>query len=70
MDARLIARLLYEREFHAQNRGFLKTGPRSTDALRLLVRSRVRLIEQRTRIQLQLTDVTSMVDSDLFVAGT
>ena len=34
LDARLIARLLYEREFHALNRGFLKAGPRSTDALR------------------------------------
>jgi len=65
LDARLIARLLYEREFHAQNRGFLKTGPRSTDALRLLVRSRVRLIEQRTRLRLQLTNVEDALFPEL-----
>lgn len=65
LDARLIARLLYEREFHAQDRGFLKTGPRSTDALRLLVRSRVRLIEQRTRIRLQLTNVEDALFPEL-----
>lgn len=65
LDARLIARLLYEREFHGQNRGFLKAGPRSTDALRLLVRSRVRLIEQRTRLRLQLTNVEDAVFPEL-----
>lgn len=65
LDARLIARLLYEREFHAQNRGFLKTGPRSTDALRLLVRSRIRLIEQRTRLRLQLTNVEDALFPEL-----
>ena len=65
LDARLIARLLYEREFHAQDRGFLKTGPRSTDALRMLVRSRVRLIEQRTRIRLQLTNVEDALFPEL-----
>jgi len=65
LDARLIARLLYEREFHAQNRGFLKTGPRSTDGLRLLVRSRVRLIEQRTRLRLQLTNVEDALFPEL-----
>lgn len=65
LDARLIARLLYEREFHAQNRGFPETGPRSTDALRLLVRSRVRLIEQRTRLRLQLTNVEDALFPEL-----
>jgi len=65
LDARLIARLLYEREFHAQNRGFLKGGPRSTDALRLLVRSRVRLIDQRTRLRLQLTNVEDALFPEL-----
>ena len=65
LDARLIARLLYEREFHAQHRGFLKGGPRSTDALRLLVRSRVRLIEQRTRLRTQLTNVEDALFPEL-----
>jgi hypothetical protein len=67
LDARLIARLLYEREFHAQDRGFLKGGPRSTDALRLLVRSRLRLIEQRTRLRTQLTNVEDEAISKLFL---
>jgi transposase len=65
LDARLIARLLYERDFHAQSRGLLNHGPRSTDALRLLVRSRVRLIEHRTRLRLQLTDVEDVLFPEL-----
>lgn len=65
LDARLIARLLYEREFHAQNKGFLNGGPRSTDALRLLVRNRVRLIEQRTRHRLQLTAIEDVLFPEL-----
>ena len=65
LDARLIARLLYEREFHDQDKGFLSGGPRSTDALRLLVRNRVRLIEQRTRHRLQLTAIEDVLFPEL-----
>ncbi len=43
----------------------LKTGPRSTDGLRLLVRSRVRLIEQRTRLRRQLTNVEDALFPEL-----
>lgn len=65
LDARLIARLLYEREFHGQGKGFLNGNPRSTDALRLLVRNRVRLIEQRTRHRLQLTAIEDVLFPEL-----
>jgi transposase len=65
LDARLIARLLYEREFHGQDKGFLNGGPRSIDALRLLVRNRVRLIEQRTRHRLQLTAIEDVLFPEL-----
>ena len=65
LDARLIARLLYERETFGQDKGFLARGPRSTDALRLLVRNRVRLIEQRTRHRLQLTAIEDVLFPEL-----
>jgi transposase len=65
LDARLIARLLYERDFHGQRKGFLNRAPRSTDALRLLVRNRLRLVEQRTRYRLQLTSIEDVLFPEL-----
>jgi len=57
LDARLIARLLYERDAFGLRKGFLHHPPRSTDALRMLVRNRHQLVEQRTRYRLQLTAI-------------
>jgi transposase len=65
LDARLIARLLYEREAYAQVKGFLGRPPRSTNGLRLLVRNRARLISQRTRYRLQLTQVEDVIFPEL-----
>lgn len=65
LDARLIARLLFERTRFGQRRGFLHQAPRSTDALRMLVRNRHRLIEQRTRYRLQLTAVEDVLFPEL-----
>jgi len=53
LDARLIARLLYERDCLGSQRGFLQRAPRSADALRLLVRNRTKLVEHETRYRLQ-----------------
>jgi len=65
IDARLIARLLYEREAFGLRRGFLQVPPRSTDALRMLVRNRNQLIEQRTRYRLQLTSIVDVLFPEL-----
>jgi transposase len=65
LDARLIARLLYERESYGQVKGFLGRPPRSTNGLRLLVRNRARLIGQRTRYRLQLTQVEDVIFPEL-----
>jgi len=61
LDARLIARLLYERDCHGQTKGFLGRPPRTTDGLRLLVRNRARLVGQRTRYRLQLTQIQDIL---------
>ena len=61
LDARLIARLLYERDSFGLRRGFLHRPPRSTDALRLLVRSRHQMIKQRSRHRLQLNAVVDVL---------
>lgn len=61
LDARLIARLLYERDCLGSSRGFLQRPPRSADALRLLVRSRARLVQQRTRCRLQLNVIEDVL---------
>jgi len=65
LDARLIARLLYERDCFGLRRGFLHHPPRSTDALRMLVRNRSKLIEQRTRYRLQLTAIEDVLFPEL-----
>lgn len=65
LDARLIARLLYERDRHGQTKGFLGRPPRSTDGLRLLVRNRARLVQQRTRYRVQLTQVEDVIFPEL-----
>ena len=65
LDARLLARLLYERECFGLRRGFLHQPPRTTDALRMLVRNRHRLVEQRTRYRLQLTTIVDVLFPEL-----
>ncbi len=65
LDARLIARLLYERDYMGRNRGFLQRPPRSCDALRMLVRNRANLVQQRTRYRLQLTGIEDVLFPEL-----
>ena len=65
LDARLIARLLYERECQGLRGGFLHRPPRITEALGMLVRSRARLVEQQTRYRLQLTAVIDVLFPEL-----
>lgn len=65
LDARLIARLLYERDCLGSQRGFLQRAPRSADALRLLVRNRTKLVEQETRYRLQLTAIEDVLFPEL-----
>ena len=65
LDARLIARLLFERERLGLKGGFLKRPPRNTDALRMLVRNRARLVDQRTRCRNQLTAIEDVLFPEL-----
>lgn len=65
LDARLIARLLYERECLGLRGGFLHRAPRVTEALRMLIHSRARLVEQQTRHRLQLTAVIDVLFPEL-----
>jgi transposase len=65
LDARLIARLLYERDCLGNQRGFLHRAPRSADALRLLVRNRTKLVEEQTRYRLQLTAILDVLFPEL-----
>jgi transposase len=54
LDARLIARLLYEREYLGLVGGFLHRPPLAADSLRMLVRNRYKLLTLHTRHRLQL----------------
>jgi transposase len=65
LDARLIARLLFERERLSLKGGFLQRPPRNADAVRMLVRNRGRLVEQRTRCRSQLTAVEDVLFPEL-----
>jgi transposase len=65
LDARLIARLLFERERLGLKGGFLQRPPRNSDALRMLVRNRVRLVDQRTRCRNQLTALEDVLFPEL-----
>jgi transposase len=65
LDARLIARLLFERERLGLKGGFLQRPPRNTDALRMLVRNRARLVEHRTRCRNQLTAIEDVLFPEL-----
>jgi transposase len=65
LDARLIARLLFERERLGLRGGFLQHAPRSTDAMRMLVRNRARLVEQRVRCRNQLTAIEDVLFPEL-----
>jgi len=65
LDARLIARLLFERERLGLKGGFLQGPPRNTDAIRMLVRNRARLVEQRTRCRNQLTAIEDVLFPEL-----
>jgi transposase len=65
LDARLIARLLFERERLGLKGGFLQRPPRNTDALRMLIRNRARLVEQRVRCRNQLTAIEDVLFPEL-----
>jgi transposase len=65
LDARLIARLLFERERLGLRGGFLQRPPRNADALRMLIRNRGRLVEQRTRCRNQLTAIEDVLFPEL-----
>jgi len=65
LDARLIARLLFERERLGLKGGFLRRPPRNTDAIRMLIRNRARLVEQRTRCRNQLTAIEDVLFPEL-----
>lgn len=54
LDARLIARLLYQRERLGQSRAFLHPTVPGRESLRMLVRNRLKLVNFRTRYRLQL----------------
>lgn len=61
LDARLIARLLYERERLGQSRAFLRPAYSGTESLRMLVRNRLKLVNFRTRYRLQLGAVQDVL---------
>ena len=61
LDARLIARLLYERECLGMVGGFLHRTPRTVDGLRLLVRNRFKLLTMHTRHRLQLAGLEDVL---------
>ena len=65
LDARLIARLLFERERLGLKGGFLLRAPLNTDVVRMLVRNRARLVEQRVRCRLQLTAIEDVLFPEL-----
>jgi len=65
LDARLIARILYEHDHHGLQRTLMQRPPRSADGLRLLVRSRIRLVQQQTRYRLQLTVIEDALFPEL-----
>lgn len=65
IDARLIARLLYERERFGSERGFLHRAPSSTDFLRVLIRGRLRLVQLQLRYRNQLTAVEDVLFPEL-----
>jgi transposase len=65
LDARLLARLLYERDRMGAARGFLHPRSRNAEALRLLVRNRLKLVNLRTRYRLQLGVVEDAVFPEL-----
>ena len=65
LDARLLARLLYEGDLMATSRGFLHHRPRNADALRLLVRNRLKLVNLRSRYRLQLGALEDVVFPEL-----
>jgi transposase len=65
LDARLIARLLFERERLGLKGGFLQRPPRNTDALRMLIRDRARLVEHRVRCRNQLTAIEDVLFPEL-----
>jgi len=65
LDARLIARLLFEREHHGLRRAFLHTPPPPAEALRLLLRNRLKLVNLRSRYRVQLTAVDDVLFPEL-----
>jgi transposase len=65
LDARLIARLLYERECLGLMRGFLHRPPRPTEGLRMLLRNRLSLVGLQGRYRNQLTMVEDVLFPEL-----
>lgn len=72
VDARLIARLLFERDIFGLSRSFLAGPPRDATGLPMLVRNRLRLTGLQTRYRLQLTQIQDMVFPELkdFLRGS
>ncbi len=64
LDARLIARLLYEHDLGLV-KGFRHHPSRNAEALRLLVRNRLRLVQERVRYRLQLTAIVDVIFPEL-----
>lgn len=65
LDARLIARLLFEREHQGLRRAFLHTPPPPADTLRLLLRNRLKLVNLRVRYRAQLMAVSDVLFPEL-----
>jgi transposase len=65
LDARLLARLLWERDRLGTRGGLLHRRPASAEALRLLVRNRLKLVNLKTRYRLQLGVVEDVVFPEL-----
>lgn len=65
LDARLIARLVYERDCLGMVGGFITNAPKETYALRMLVRNRSKLSDLQRRYRLQLGAIEDMLFPEL-----
>ncbi len=67
LDARLLARLLYEQEWLGANKVLRQHPPQRADALRLLVRNRLKLVLLSTRYRAQLGVIIDVLFPELKV---
>lgn len=65
LDARLLARVLFEKDALGTTTSILIRPPRSVIALRLLLRNRLRLVEDRIRFRGQLTGIEDVLFPEL-----